>query len=125
MQSTTDKCVFHYPQSNVRSLLSASHYQQTMFPCLNCAPPLDYCMLSSIPVCNKFPPPSKKWHVLQLFLTPKLLYCPSCWDIINNWSLNSLCSIYQCGCENLRVSQSLLVSSIPKFQVYSPQFQCQ
>jgi len=45
IQSSTDKCVFRYRQSNVRRLPPASDYCRTLFRCLNCAQRFDYLAL--------------------------------------------------------------------------------
>ena len=46
IQSSTNKCVFRYRQSNVRRLLPASDYCRALFRCLNWAQRFDYCALS-------------------------------------------------------------------------------
>jgi len=47
IQSSTDKCVFRYRQSNARRLLPASDYYRTLFLCLNCVQRFDYRALGS------------------------------------------------------------------------------
>ena len=47
IQSSTDKCVFRYRQSNVRRPLPASNYCRALFRCLNCAQRFDYRALGS------------------------------------------------------------------------------
>ena len=42
IQSSTDKCVFCYRQSNIRRLLPASENSRALFRCLNCAQRFDY-----------------------------------------------------------------------------------
>ena len=45
IQSSTDKFIFHYRQSNVQWLIPASDFRRALFLCLNCAHRFDYSSL--------------------------------------------------------------------------------
>ena len=47
IQSSTDKCVFRYRQSNGRRSLQASDYCRGLFRCLNCPQRFEYRALGS------------------------------------------------------------------------------